>query len=126
MSKHDDIIHLEHHISRNRHRMSNYERAAQFAPFAALTGYDKVVAAQEIIYDEKEELDEESAKQLNETILSLKKKEMIQVEYFENGFYLTLEGRFFEIIPTKRILLVEKVRIPFDNIRKIKRYSEDE
>ncbi len=39
----EDIIKLEHHVSERHPRMSMYNRAAQFAPFAALTGYDEAV-----------------------------------------------------------------------------------
>lgn len=39
----DDIIHLPHHQSESRPHMSRQERAAQFAPFAALTGYEEAV-----------------------------------------------------------------------------------
>ena len=42
-NKYADIINLPHHVSKNHPRMSVYDRAAQFAPFAALTGYgDKI------------------------------------------------------------------------------------
>ena len=42
--KYDDIIDLPHHVSEIRPRMSRSDRAAQFAPFAALTGYEAVIA----------------------------------------------------------------------------------
>jgi hypothetical protein len=42
--RYDDIIDLPHHISETRPRMSRLDRAAQFSPFAALTGYEAVVA----------------------------------------------------------------------------------
>ena len=42
--RYDDIIDLHHHVSETRPRMSRLDRAAQFAPFAALTGYEAVVA----------------------------------------------------------------------------------
>ena len=40
---HDDIINLPHHVSQRHPRMSMYNRAAQFSPFAALTGYEKAI-----------------------------------------------------------------------------------
>lgn len=43
MGKYDDIIDLPHHVSPNRHHMSMLERAAQFQPFRALTGYKDAV-----------------------------------------------------------------------------------
>ncbi|MBQ7737261.1 MAG: hypothetical protein IJT62_05435 [Oscillospiraceae bacterium] len=41
--RYDDIIDLPHHVSETRPRMSRLDRAAQFAPFAALTGFEAVV-----------------------------------------------------------------------------------
>ena len=43
MGKYDDIIHLPHHISDHRAPMSMIDRAAQFSPFAALTGHNEAV-----------------------------------------------------------------------------------
>ena len=43
MGKYDDIINLPHHISKEHPQMSMYMRAAQFAPFAALTGHDSAL-----------------------------------------------------------------------------------
>ena len=43
MDNYDDIINLPHHVSTMHPRMSMYNRAAQFSPFAALTGYEKVI-----------------------------------------------------------------------------------
>ena len=39
----DDIINLPHHVSKRHPQMSMWNRAAQFAPFAALTGYDDAI-----------------------------------------------------------------------------------
>ena len=44
MNKYDDIIDLPHHVSKKRPRMSLENRAAQFAPFAALNGHDEAIA----------------------------------------------------------------------------------
>ncbi|WP_055426975.1 hypothetical protein [Bifidobacterium aesculapii] len=41
--RYDDIIDLPHHVSRRHPPMSRHKRAAQFMPFAALTGYDQVI-----------------------------------------------------------------------------------
>jgi hypothetical protein len=43
MPDYDDIINLPHHVSAKRPQMSMLDRAAQFAPFAALTGYDAAI-----------------------------------------------------------------------------------
>ena len=53
-----DIIHLPHHKAPNRPHMSLYDRAAQFSPFAALTGFDDVIAETARLTDRKVELSE--------------------------------------------------------------------
>ena len=59
MSNYDDIIHLPHHVSKRHPQMSMWNRAAQFAPFAALTGYDDAIQEStkenESLYEEKED-----------------------------------------------------------------------
>lgn len=63
MNNYDDIINLPHHVSEKHSQMSMWNRAAQFAPFAALTGYDNVITEtakeNEISYNRKES-DEDS------------------------------------------------------------------
>ena len=63
--QYDDIINLPHHVSATRPQMSMIDRAAQFAPFAALTGYDAAIKETGRLTDEKIELDEESLNILN-------------------------------------------------------------
>ena len=48
MSEYDDIIHLPHHVSRIHPQMSMEDRAAQFSPFAALTGYDAAIVERSV------------------------------------------------------------------------------
>ena len=59
MEDYDDIINLPHHVSEKHPRMSMWNRAAQFAPFAALSGHDEAIKEttkeNEISFKEKEE-----------------------------------------------------------------------
>ena len=59
MSRYDDIINLPHHVSSTRQRISMPDRAAQFAPFAALVGYDDAVAETARLTEVRPELDEQ-------------------------------------------------------------------
>ena len=56
MSNYEDIIHLPHHVSKRHPQMSMWNRAAQFAPFAALTGYEdsikEATQANESLFEE--------------------------------------------------------------------------
>lgn len=58
--QYNDIIDLPHHVSATRPRMSMIDRAAQFSPFAALTGYDAAIKETGRLTDERIELSEES------------------------------------------------------------------
>ena len=60
MNQYEDIIKLPHHVSPTRPQMPMSDRAAQFAPFAALTGYDAAIKETGRLTDEKIELDEEA------------------------------------------------------------------
>ena len=59
-NKYDPIMNLPHHVSMTRPQMPMSDRAAQFAPFAALTGYDSAIRETGRLTDEKIELDEEA------------------------------------------------------------------
>ena len=64
----DDIINLPHHVSATRPRMSAIDRAAQFAPFAALTGHEEAVKESARLTDRRLELDEYGKNALNEKL----------------------------------------------------------
>ena len=68
MSRYDDIINLPHHVSPTRQRMTTHDRAAQFAPFAALVGYDDAVAETARLTETRPELDEQEQRAINERL----------------------------------------------------------
>ena len=68
MSRYDDIINLSHHVSPTRQRMSMHDRAAQFATFAALVGYDDAVAETARLTETRPELDEQEQRAINERL----------------------------------------------------------
>ena len=65
MGKYDDIIHLPHHVSDKRPQMPMRSRAAQFAPFAALTGYDAAIRETARQTQSRIELDESARTRLD-------------------------------------------------------------
>ena len=71
MSRYDDIINLPHHVSLTRQRMSMHDRAAQFAPFAALVGYDDAVAETARLTETRPELDEQEQRAINERLADI-------------------------------------------------------
>ena len=86
MSRYDDIINLPHHVSPTRQRMSMHDRAAQFAPFAALVGYDDAVAETARLTETRPELDEQEHKELDMRLRyladHLKEQPVVHIRYF--------------------------------------------
>ena len=72
--KYDDIINLEHHVSKTHKQMSIEERSAQFAPFAALTGYEDEVKETERITERMIEITEDIRSILDEKIRLIQNK----------------------------------------------------
>ena len=66
--RYDDIIHLPHHQSAERAHMSLHDRAAQFAPFAALSGHEEAIEETARLTDEKITLDETAIEKINEKL----------------------------------------------------------
>jgi hypothetical protein len=105
--KYDDIINLEHHISKTHKQMSMQNRAAQFAPFAALTGYEEAVKETARFTEQKIELDEELNNILDEKLRliqsQIKNMPEITVTYFvpddkkRGGKYQKITGKIKKI-----------------------------
>lgn len=86
MSNYDDIINLPHHVSTKRKQMSIEARSAQFAPFAALTGYDEKVKETSRLTEKKHILDEDQKEILNNKLMyileNIESKPEITFTYF--------------------------------------------
>lgn len=102
-----------------RTKMPISERAKQFAPFASLRGYGKTIKNKQKIVMEKRELIEEEIDALNQTIVNLKKGDIITVTYYDNGGYVELQGYVSKIDLVFRNITVIKTQIRFDDISKI-------
>lgn len=125
----DDIINLPHHVSERHPQMSMYNRAAQFAPFAALTGHDSAITEAARLTEAEEELSESDAEVLNRKLAylqSLDEKPTISVTYFvpddkkEGGSYHTATGIVKSVEPDKGVLQFEDgTGIPVISIKDI-------
>lgn len=84
--KYGDIINLDYYVSKKHPQMSIMNRAAQFAPFAALTGYSDEISEASRIVDNKLELDDDSINDLNNKLLlinnNIKDKPKVSIIYF--------------------------------------------
>lgn len=129
-NKYDKIINLPHHVSSTRPHMSMIDRAAQFSPFAALTGYDVAVRETARLTEQKIELDEYEKAALDQRILLLQEhlKELPEVtithfvpdERKDGGKYVSITEAVKKIDTyEKQIVLVDKSKIPIENILSI-------
>ncbi len=80
MGNYDDIIHLPHHVSTKHPRMSALDRAAQFSPFAALTGHDSAIKETARLTDIKLELDEDKKEELDSCLQMLREQTALSPE----------------------------------------------
>ena len=133
----DDIIHLPHHVSRNHPQMPMLDRAAQFAPFAALTGYEAAVGETARLTAERRELDAQEAEELNRQlsvlIARLPERPEVTVEYFvpderkAGGAYVTVTGRVRHIsVPEKTMVMEDGTVIPLDDVYQITSSVEED
>lgn len=128
--EYDDIIHLPHHVSSKRPQMPMSDRAAQFSPFAALTGYDDTIQETGRLTEQKIELDDEALQELNERFNILQEhlceQPKVRFAYFkpdarkDGGAYLTVSGVVRKIkLYEREILLQDGTIIPVDDILKM-------
>lgn len=130
MGKYDDIIDLPHPTSTKHPRMSLLDRAAQFSPFAALTGHESAIAETARLTDKKPELDEDRKEELNLRLQILRKhisdKPEVSITYFvpdtakEGGAFLQATGFLKRLDDIERTLILQNgTIIPMDDIYEI-------
>ena len=115
--EYEDIIGLPHHVSTVHPQMSIYDRAAQFSPFAALTGHEAAIQETARLTEEQAELDEDKKEELNEKLQELmahaEEHPTVTVTYFkpddrkEGGKYETVTGRFRKIRDYDKMFILE-------------------
>ncbi len=125
--RYDDIIDLPHHVSEKHPQMPMLDRAAQFSPFAALTGYDAAIVETARLTDQKRELTEEQkqviSKGLHELQKRIKSDPLVTVTFFQpderksGGAYRTVTGNAKKVDAyLDMLLLTDGTAIPFDSI----------
>lgn len=127
MNNYEDIINLPHHVSKKHPQMSMWSRSAQFAPFAALTGYDEAVKETARLTDRRIDIDEGLKNILNNKLQYILDNKTLQPEitftYFvydnkkEGGKYIEKTGVVKKIdLNEKYIMLKDKTKISIDEI----------
>ena len=125
--KYDDMLQLPHHVSASRKPMAITARAAQFAPFAALSGYDAEVQEAGRLTDRPIEPDEYEKEAMNARLQLLarhfREEWVVSLVFFQpderkaGGAYVTRTGTVKKLYETERLLtLTDGTVIPLDNL----------
>jgi len=126
----DDIIHLPHHVSKKHPKMPLEDRAAQFAPFAAVVGHESSVKEAARLTDQKRDLDEAEKTVINEQLQNIQNQidnqPEVEITHFEadeiksGGKYIVSKGRVKKIdVYTRSIYLVDESIIEIDDVFKV-------
>lgn len=130
MENYEDIINMPHHISKKHPQMKMEARAAQFAPFAALTGYDDEIKETARLTNKRLELTEEMKSELDQKIqmliLNKDNTSNVIITYFkpddkkQGGKYVKAIGKIKKIDKyNQKIILENLIRIPINDILNI-------
>ena len=136
MSDYDDIIDLPHHSSKKHPPMSPSQRAAQFSPFAALTGYEDVLEETARLTDCRVELSESEQAQLERQLARLAeriaRRPRVMITYFQpdarkaGGAYVTVSGALRRLDPVNRLLVLADGRtVPLAEVAAIREEPEE-
>lgn len=114
MRGYEEIISLPHHVSERHARMSMLDRAAQFSPFAALTGYDAAIRETARLTDRRIELDESQREVLDKQLReAVERKLPVQITFFREdgrksgGAYVTTAGEIRRIDAIRGLVLMQ-------------------
>ncbi|MDD3336328.1 MAG: hypothetical protein PHI98_12560 [Eubacteriales bacterium] len=125
--RYDDMLALPHHVSKKHPQMSPENRAAQFAPFAALTGYGAAVKETARLTDQRIEMDDDDKILLNGKLQriqeNLKVCPEVVITFFQHdekkdgGVYVTVTGIVKNVDEHQRqIVMVNEKNIPIDDV----------
>ena len=124
-TQYDDIIRLPHHVSSTRPRMSAIDRAAQFSPFAALTGYDTSIKESARLTDARIELDDSQKEEISEKLrlVTGQLDAEIKITYFlpdtkkTGSKYVLAAGAVKKVDEYERMIIMgDGKQIPIDEV----------
>ena len=108
-------------MNKPRMKMSAADRAKQFMPFSALKGLDEALRMKEKIIVEKKELSEDTVEQISAILSSIGRGNLVEVVFFDDGEYISVEGIVTDFDPIMKKMTVVKTEIAFECIYKLNR-----
>ena len=130
MSKYDDIINFPHYELKYHNKMTIENRAAQFSPFAALTGYSESIKETSRLTKSKKELSEDMKNKIDMKLRiieeHLKERPLITILYFkkdnkkDGGNYYEYTGSVKKIDSVNKVIIFNDIKININDIYDIK------
>ena len=105
--------------------ISQEERAKQFMPFAALTGYDDVLRQKERIYVAEPELSDDMKEEIDRTLHELVPGMMVELVFYSDGAFEKVVGMVSKILPEKMQIIIVKRAVSIENIYSLKLLRND-
>ena len=134
--KYKSIINMPHHVSESFAPMSKMDRAAQFAPYSALSGYEDAVEETARLTDNPIELDDYEKDRINATLselLTASPDTIVEVTYFRpdkiknGGAYVSVTGQLSYVNEVEReLVLIGGYRVIIDEISELKILENEE
>lgn len=123
----DDIIGMEHHVSQRHPRMGRLDRAAQFSPFAALSGYEEAIEEAARLTERRPILSEDARAALDEALSSAVQGDEVSITYFREdsrksgGSCITVRVRICRIDSASRLIMLSGgISVPFGDVLDIR------
>ena len=123
----DDIIGMEHHVSQRHPRMGRLDRAAQFSPFAALSGYEEAIEEAARLTERRPILSEDARAALDEALSSAAQGDEASITYFREdsrksgGSCITVRARICRIDSASRLIMLSGgISVPFGDVLDIR------
>lgn len=96
--------------------MDENDRGRLFLPYAALVGFDELVAKQTQVTERRRERSDEENELLSRQVLSLRRGMQVRVTWYENGFYRTCTGTVQRVAVAERTLTLDRKTLSFDDL----------
>ena len=123
----DDIIGMEHHVSQRHPRKGRLDRAAQFSPFAALSGYEEAIEEAARLTERRPILSEDARAALDEALSSAAQGDEVSITYFREdsrksgGSCITVRVRICRIDSASRLIMLSGgISVPFGDVLDIR------
>lgn len=101
--------------------MTTAERAKQFLPFAALSGFEEALSKQEFVAEKRRFLGEDAQAELDSVLRQVEPGDTVKVEFYREWQYKVLTGLVKRLDPVRQTLFIGETAIQLADLHSIER-----